>query len=247
MERYRRHLPHLAPAGMPIFLTWNLHGALPRAALARLQRERERLQAQGPRPGESPRERRLREGKLLFAAADAMLDGAQAGPFHLRDPQAAAIVEEAVLFGAVRQPFEAVENEDNIQRQERQAGKPVVRGGRAAEGRYDLFAWCVMPNHVHVVLAPRVELRRITQGIKGFTARRINALFGATGRRLWHDESYDHYARDDEELARIVAYVEANPVKAGLCGRPEEWRWSSARFRRGWRVGEPWREELGDG
>ena len=106
-----------------------------------------------------------------------------------------------------------------------------------ATERYALFAWCVMANHVHVLLTPHWELSRITQGIKGYTAHQINALGGRRGRNLWQDESFDHWARDEEELMRIIHYIEHNPVAAGLCRRPEEWRWSSARFRGGWPAG----------
>lgn len=106
----------------------------------------------------------------------------------------------------------------------------------AAE-RYAMYAWCVMANHVHVLLTPRWELRKITQGMKGYTAHEINALSGQRGRHLWQDESFDHWARDEEELTRIIYYIENNPVAAGLCQRPEEWPWSSGRFRGDWPVG----------
>lgn len=107
--------------------------------------------------------------------------------------------------------------------------------------RYELFAWCVMANHVHVLLQPWVELAKVTQGIKGFTAYQINQLQGQHGRTFWQDESYDHWARDEEELLRILEYIEANPVRAGLCGRAEDWPWSSARLRKDWPAGEPYR------
>ena len=107
--------------------------------------------------------------------------------------------------------------------------------------RYALFAWCVMANHVHVLLEPIWELSKITQGIKGYTSYQINALQGAHGRVFWQDESYDHWARDEEEALRIIHYIENNPVAAGLCARPEDWRWSSARRRSGWPPGQPWR------
>lgn len=104
--------------------------------------------------------------------------------------------------------------------------------------RYNLFAWCVMANHVHLLLTPRWELKKVTQGIKGFTARQINGLQNARGRVFWQDESYDHWARDDEELFRIIQYIENNPVAANLCQRPEDWPWSSARRRGKWPVGQ---------
>ena len=106
----------------------------------------------------------------------------------------------------------------------------------AAE-RYALYAWCVMANHVHALFTPLWELRKIMQGLKGFTAHEINALSGQRGRHLWQDESFDHWARDEEEMMRMIHYIEHNPVAARLCGRPEEWPWSSARFRGVWQAG----------
>jgi putative transposase len=209
MKAYRRHLPHLVPRGWPIFLTWNLKGAMPQAVAERLRRQRDELRRQGPRVGESPAERRVREGKLVFAAADEYLDRAARGPLHLKNPWCAEIVENSIVFGAGE--------------------------------RYELLAWCVMPNHVHVLLAPTWELSKITQGIKGYTAREINKRRGQVGRTFWQDESYDHWVRDADELVRIVAYIEHNPVKAGLCGLAADWPWSSARFRADWPVGQAWR------
>jgi len=109
-----------------------------------------------------------------------------------------------------------------------------------ATDRYELFAWCVMSNHVHVLLTPIWELRRITQGIKGYSARQINSRQRTTGRVVWQDESYDHWARDEEELFRIIAYIENNPVAAGLCKGPADWLRSSARFRATWPPGQAW-------
>jgi REP element-mobilizing transposase RayT len=105
--------------------------------------------------------------------------------------------------------------------------------------RYELFAWCVMANHVHVLLAPNWELKDITRGIKGYTAYKVNALQNQRGRVFWQDESYDHWARDEAESLRIIEYIENNPVVAGLCRSPEDWQWSSARFRGQWLAGRP--------
>jgi REP element-mobilizing transposase RayT len=207
---YVRHLPHQIPDGAPLFLTWNLKGAMPRAVKERLKREREALERLPRRIGESPRDRALRHSKILFAKADDCLDCAKAGPLFLREPRYAAIVEDAILFGAGE--------------------------------RYALYSWCVMANHVHMLVEPRWELQRVTKGIKGFTAYEINGLRGERGQALWVDESYDHWVRDEDEMLRIINYIENNPVKAGLCGRPEEWGWSSARFREGWARGEEFRK-----
>jgi REP element-mobilizing transposase RayT len=105
--------------------------------------------------------------------------------------------------------------------------------------RYRLFAYCVMPNHVHVLLTPIMRYRKLMQGIKGYTAHEINGLLGLRGQVFWQDESYDHWPRDEEEFFRIIAYIENNPAAAGLCSRPEDWPWSSASKRTRWPIGEP--------
>ncbi|TAM82002.1 MAG: hypothetical protein EPN47_11270 [Acidobacteria bacterium] len=102
----------------------------------------------------------------------------------------------------------------------------IHRGERL--GHYKLHAHVVMPNHVHALLAPLVPLARITKGIKGVSARDANAVLGRPGQPFWQDESFDHWVRDDSEFERIRAYIEWNPVAAGLAARPEEWLWSSA-------------------
>jgi len=67
--------------------------------------------------------------------------------------------------------------------------------------------------------------------IKSASARRANRLLERIGQRFWQDESFDHWVRDDRERRRIIRYIEANPVEAGLVAAPEDWRWSSARAR----------------
>ncbi len=96
--------------------------------------------------------------------------------------------------------------------------------------RYDLRSWVVMPNHVHVILRPLGVhlLDQIVKSWKGFTAREANKLLTRTGSGFWSREYYDHFIRDDAEYARLADYIHDNPVKAGLCRRWEDWRWSSA-------------------
>jgi REP element-mobilizing transposase RayT len=213
MYRYsRRHLPHEIPDDVPIFVTWNLKGAMPLEAIQRLEGQRKRLERQPAPAGESARDRRVREGKILFGIADKVLDTARSGPMHLQEPCAAKIVEDAILFGTPE--------------------------------RYELYAWCVMANHVHVLLKPIWKFEKVMQAIKGFTAHEINGLDHARGRVFWQDESYDHWIRDEEEMARIIVYIENNPIAAGLCARPEDWLWSSARFRTHWPVGQPFQADF---
>jgi REP element-mobilizing transposase RayT len=97
-----------------------------------------------------------------------------------------------------------------------------------ALGHYELAAFVVMANHVHVLLLPKVHPSRLLQSLKGFAAREANRMLGRTGEPFWQAESYDHGVRDEQEYARITAYIESNPVKAGLVERAEDYRCSSA-------------------
>jgi REP element-mobilizing transposase RayT len=103
----------------------------------------------------------------------------------------------------------------------------AIRTGESRK-RYELHAWVVMPNHVHMLILPHVPLPQITHWIKGRTAREANLLLERTGEPFWQHESWDHWVRDEREFQRIVAYIEQNPVSAGLAGTPEGWPWSSA-------------------
>ena len=93
--------------------------------------------------------------------------------------------------------------------------------------RYDLVAWVIMPNHVHVAVRMREKsLSDVVHGWKSFTARRINTLLNRSG-KVWQDDYWDRYIRDERHYAAAVAYIHDNPVKAGLALRAEEWEWSS--------------------
>jgi putative transposase len=100
--------------------------------------------------------------------------------------------------------------------------------------RYDLHAWCVMPNHVHVLVQPHIRLATIIQGWKSYTARWILVqnerlkLLIPNPRRLWMREYWDRFIRDEQHYRNVLAYIHENPVKAGLCREAKEWRWSSA-------------------
>ncbi|HXP85299.1 MAG TPA: transposase [Bryobacteraceae bacterium] len=95
-------------------------------------------------------------------------------------------------------------------------------------GHYQLGAFAIMANHVHALLLPSLPPSRILKSLKGFTAHEANRLLGRTGEPFWQRESYDHWVRDRQEWLRIAAYIENNPVKAGVVSRADEYRWSSA-------------------
>ena len=99
--------------------------------------------------------------------------------------------------------------------------------------KYRLIAWCIMPNHVHVLIEPLIELGKIVQSWKSFTGRWVmkhNAELelGVPGKSLWMREYWDRYIRNEEHLYTVIEYIHQNPVKARLCQFSESWRWSSA-------------------
>jgi REP element-mobilizing transposase RayT len=98
--------------------------------------------------------------------------------------------------------------------------------------QYRLLAWCVMPNHVHVLIEQLegFPLGDLVHGWKSSTAHRINTHLSRTG-RLWRREYFDRFMRDDAHLFNTTAYVEENPVSAGLAQKAGEWRFSSAHWR----------------
>ena len=93
---------------------------------------------------------------------------------------------------------------------------------------YELFAYAVMANHVHLLIQPKIAPDRLLKSLKGSSAREANRTLGLTGQSFWQKESYDHWVRDSDEFERIRAYIENNPVKAGLVQNASEYPWSSA-------------------
>jgi len=95
--------------------------------------------------------------------------------------------------------------------------------------RYVLAAWCVMPNHVHVLLTTKqeFELGAVIRTWKQFSANQINKALGRSG-GLWAADYFDRYMRDQTQFETAARYIEMNPVSAGLCSRPADWRFSSA-------------------
>ena len=127
---------------------------------------------------------------------------------------------------------------------------------RFAGERYDLIAWVVMPNHVHVLIRAYdgVSLAKIVQSWKSYTGRRIRPLMGecrgeAAGRApglrrrsqegVWAREYWDRFIRNEQHFNTAVAYIHENPVKAGLVATATDWLWSSAREYAASAIAEP--------
>ncbi len=134
---------------------------------------------------------------LAFTAMDRLLDQATNGPAFLRRHEIAQLVIDA------------------------------IKDGEARFLRYELHAFVVMPNHVHLLVTPHVIAKQWLGPLKGFTAHEANRALGRHA-PFWQAESYDHLVRDEKELRQTQRYIENNPVKAGLVELPEMFPWSSA-------------------
>jgi len=97
-----------------------------------------------------------------------------------------------------------------------------------AKANYDLHAWVIMPNHVHLLITPRTDVSSFLRRLKGYSTRQANKRLEQTGQTFWQDESYDHPVRSAEEFRNIGRYILLNPVRAGLSQTVEAFHWSSA-------------------
>ncbi|HLR76980.1 MAG TPA: transposase, partial [Balneolaceae bacterium] len=101
---------------------------------------------------------------------------------------------------------------------------------------YDLYAFTIMPNHVHSVfkLLPNLDKQKkypvtsIIGRLKSYTANECNQILKKSG-PFWQEESYDHVIRDDDELGETIKYVIYNPVKAGLVEGWKDWKYTYCR------------------
>lgn len=201
----RGYLPHVKREGARYFVTFRLADSLPPEVLLRIQAGRavalQRFHAQSVSAAElglePPPTNAIETSELEYRRAVERYLDKHHGACWLKRPEIADLVADALRF------FEGQ--------------------------RYRLDVWVIMPNHVHAVFwpLPDEDVSRIVQSWKRYTSRQANTILGRTGQTFWQPEAYDHWIRNDEEHARCCRYVVNNPVKAGLCAAPEDWRWSS--------------------
>lgn len=201
--QYRRNLPHIHPDGYPLFITFRLAGSLPVDVILDLKSQREREWQEAANKSSLA----LQEfEERYFNLFDEWLDNCNASPRYLENTSIAQIVSEKIL-----------EMQSN---------------------RYGLIAYCIMPNHVHLLIenhikemaghrgkSARYPVTETLRLLKGSTSRYCNQVLGRSG-QFWHDESYDHFVRSEEELERIIQYILNNPVKAGLVKEWKDWKYT---------------------
>jgi putative transposase len=231
---YQRNLPHFQPIGGRFFITFRLAGSLPQAVLRRWASENVVSQ---------------RQRKRLHPASTSGIEDGE------RD-ETVLSPDEPVSHSTLemnRRRF--IEFETLLHRVA--AGPTWLADARVAktvadaiiyrsDTVYRLDAYCIMPNHVHMVFSPLPDADRISDStmsaeeaerslssimhsLKTYTAHEANKLLAREG-QFWERENYDHMVRDEAEWLRTLAYVVNNPVKAGLARDWREWRYSYCRL-----------------
>jgi REP element-mobilizing transposase RayT len=95
--------------------------------------------------------------------------------------------------------------------------------------KYKLYAWVIMPNHIHLLLTPKIgySLSKVVHSCKSYSASMANKILERSG-KFWFPESFDRFIRNYEHFENTFTYIEQNPVKAKLCEKSSDWRFSSA-------------------
>jgi REP element-mobilizing transposase RayT len=97
---------------------------------------------------------------------------------------------------------------------------------------YELLAWCVMPNHIHVLVHVwDTPLCRMIQRWKRYSSSKALKVLRSERQTFWQRDYWDTFMRDVEQERAAIRYIENNPLKARLCKSSREWLFSSARFR----------------
>ncbi len=200
-EFYISKLPHIQPLGGTFFVTSRLAGSIPQLEKAKLVEEYELRKRQTKAAFDNPEVELDKLERIFFAKYEAIVDKAEYGPMWLGKSEIAKLVANAFHFWDTK--------------------------------KYELIAYTIISNHVHVAFTlnetdanqPLIALDRVMQSIKGFTALECNKLLKRSG-AFWEHGSFDRMPRDRNELHRIVQYILQNPVKAGLCSRWQDWKWT---------------------
>lgn len=194
---YHRKLPHFQPAEATFFVTFRLAGSIPAEVIRRL-RENYELVQKGILEQKDLTEKERRE--LIYA-------------------------EQKRLFATTDDFLDMNLNEPYWLREKEVAEIVSNEMKMHDEQWYTLWSYCIMPNHVHVLLTLLEKapiLTKVMQNIKGYSAQKSNRILGLSG-QFWERESYDHVVRKDGEFERILHYILQNPVKAKFVKDWADW------------------------
>lgn len=217
MSFYRRHLPHWQPENAVYFVTFRLAGSLPVSAVARLKRKRMEMIRQLSRESDE---------KNFYIS-----------PIPVSDRKS---ILRSYIEMKIFRAYEDLLDDRNYGPYwlSKSNIAEIVREALAYRNhkKYELYAYSIMPNHVHLVLKllPHnlnnngqidYPLTNVLQGLKSYSGLVANRSLHRCG-SFWQSESYDHGVRNLDELERVITYTLNNPVKAGLVEHWEDWPYS---------------------
>jgi len=205
---YRRDLPHIQPVGAAFFITFRLAGSIPKALIDGLS-EKYHLQIQ-------------RAGKI----SDLHLRNSEI--FNLRKKY---LVELDLILDKI--------NDGPHYLKDVEVMNIIGNEFKKHDGKlYDLIVYCIMSNHLHLVIdtgnqlidikdetelnQKYVPLDKIMKQIKGATAQYCNKFLKRSG-QFWERESFDIYIRNEKMLNNVISYTLENPVKAGIVENWEDY------------------------
>lgn len=177
------------------------------------------------------------QGSLPFGFMQKLTEDFEAKVFEIRtsfwlDPEAEIYRQQKIFFKRFDEALDKVYNEVR-HLENRKVAQVVIKKIHQYDGElYDLLSYCIMPNHVHLLIDTSIQLEdikneseiniekyvqldKIMKLIKGGSSNEVNKILGRKG-TFWQRESYDHYVRDNKELRNIIWYIVRNPVKGKL-------------------------------
>ena len=217
MDKYfyrSRKLPHWLPPGGTFFVTTRLYGSVPKVVIERLKAEYQLAMHE------------IRQANIAPENAEALLPDALRMAIE-RIRRKKEYEAEKRYFGKFDAFLDSNLNEPYWLRQPDIAHLNVENIHFYAKKYFDLWAFTIMSNHLHLLLTPRPGspiLWKIMQDMKKYSGLQSNRLLGREG-HFWEHESYDHWLREGE-FDRIVAYILNNPVKAGIVSNWQDYPWN---------------------
>jgi putative transposase len=195
---YRRNLPHIYPIGVTFFITFRLKGSLPLGVLEKMKEDK--------------------DFKIREISQNIHLTSAQ--------KEDEIYKEEKRFFARYDKALETYSTDNDFLRKPEVAQIVADKMKEYDNRLYDLIAFCIMSNHVHLLFDTNyyaeTDMSKTMQLIKGGSGFLCNQVLNRNG-SFWQKESYDHIVRNKQEEQNIINYILMNPVKAGLIDDWEKW------------------------
>ena len=196
----RRNLPHIYPPDAAFFITFRLKNSIPQKVLFKMKEEQELKIAE------------ITKSKLSEI-----------------EKEEAIAAEKKRFFARYDKALEKYATDDDFLKIPEIAQIVADKMHEYDKKLYDLIAYCVMSNHVHILFTThnyeKANISYIMNLIKGGSAYLCNKALNRKG-DFWQVESYDHYVRNQREFTNIEYYIIENPVKAGLVEDWQQWKFT---------------------